>query len=56
MSHQRGTKSFVIKKIIYNVVLDISEIEYLFIILELSTVECRVFFYLFLLFVSVGMA
>ena len=37
-------------------VLDIIEIEYLFIILELSVVEYLVFFFFLLLFVSVGMA
>ena len=37
-------------------VLDIIEIEYLFIILELSVVEYLVFFFFLLLFFSVGMA
>ena len=37
-------------------VLVIIEIEYLFIILELSVVEYLVFFFFLLLFVSVGMA
>ena len=59
MSHQRGIANLEFKK--NDVVLDISEIEYFFIVLKLSTVEYLIFLFsfflsLFLLFVSGRMA
>ena len=47
MSRQYGTADLEFKK--NNVVLDISEIVYLFIVLKLSTVDYLVFFFFFFL-------